>query len=421
MQNANGPLRRLGAIATSLVVVLALAQWTVGARQAAPGDWAVVGSAADKDGYLLLTRNEFVQGGAVWQREQIDLRDGFDRTFALSFGSDDLGADGVVFVLQQVGLEAVGGQGEGIGYAGITPSIGVELDTFQNGFDPPDDHVAVDENGSLAHEGAPAVALPNLEDGQEHTLRVAWNPDATELTVEVDGAQQIVYTKDLVAEIFGDDPLVYLGFTGGTGGARNPQYVRVASPLGLLSWRAPANSDLAPPTGLGGSVVAIGQTPIGGTSPGTLIGYNVYRSSAPNVVPGPATFFATVPQGQRAVRAPLGVNGSHFVVTALYTNGESVASNEIAIGEPGATLSSVKAKAAKITAKGQGFTATTAVFLDGLAFRDPAKVKKLKRVVQAGPLASGQELRDYLDSGRTITITFVNDDGSLASITQTLR
>lgn len=421
MQKSNGPLRRFGALATPLVVVLALSHWTVGAQQVAPDDWAAVGSAADKDGYVLLTPNAFVQGGAVWQREQVDLRDGFDRTFVLSFGSDDLGADGMVFVLQQVGLEAVGGQGEGIGYAGITPSIGVELDTFQNGFDPPEDHVAVDENGSLAHAGAAAVALPNLEDGQEHTLRVIWSPEATELTVAVDGAQQIVYTKDLVADIFGDDPLVYLGFTGGTGGARNPQYVRSASPLGLLSWTAPINGDLAPPTGLGGSVVGIGETPGGATSPGTLLGYNVYRSSAPNVAPGPATLFASLPNGQREVRAPLGASGSHFVVTAVYANGESVPSNEIALGEPGATLTSVKAKPAKITAKGQGFSATTAVFLDGLAFRDPAKVKKLKRVVQTGPLASGQELREYLDSGRTITITFVNDDGSLVSITETLR
>ncbi len=93
--------------------------------------------------------------------------------------------------------------------AGKSPSVGVELDTYQNSGEPVEDHIAVDENGSVAHDGVPAIPIANLEDGREHLLRVAWSPRATRLAVALDGMDELVYTKDVVSEIFGGEPLVY--------------------------------------------------------------------------------------------------------------------------------------------------------------------------------------------------------------------
>jgi lectin family protein len=427
MQNIHGPRPALCALLAMLLPAMpgsAVARG--GTLGVTPTAWTSVGSAADRDGYFLLTPNQFNQAGAVWQRDQVDLTKGFDRTFVLSFGDDDMGADGIVFVLQQAGLDALGATGQGLGYEGISPSVGVELDTFQNAGEPVDDHIAVDENGSVAHGGVPAIALANLEDGGEHLLRVEWSPAAKELAVDLDGTRELVYTKDLVADIFGNDPLVYLGFTAATGGARNTQYVRMATPPAELAWSAPATGGLEPPTDLAGSIVGIGPaTPAGRgarpASPGAVTAYNVYRSSAPNVAPSPDTLYATVASSELTIRAPLGSTGSYFVVTAVYAAGESAPSNEVALGQPGASLTKVKAKGAKIAAKGRGFTSAVRVFLDGIAFRTPAAVKMMrKQVVQKGPLDAGVDLVDYLVAGRTVTITFVNDDETSVSAVVTV-
>ena len=46
-------------------------------------------------------------------------------------GNSESGADGLVFVAQSVS-SAIGGFGQGIGYAGISNSVGVEFDTWHN-------------------------------------------------------------------------------------------------------------------------------------------------------------------------------------------------------------------------------------------------------------------------------------------------
>ncbi len=62
------------------------------------------------------------------------------------------GADGLVFVVQRQSNN-VGGAGGGLGYQGITPSLGVEFDTFDNGpgffADPDGNHVGIDRNGGF--------------------------------------------------------------------------------------------------------------------------------------------------------------------------------------------------------------------------------------------------------------------------------
>ncbi len=171
--------------------------------------------------------------GSVWNIYKISLRDSFDFRFNVFLGSTDaMGADGIAFVLQPISTQ-IGTQGGGLGFAGVSPSVGVTIDTWQNtdSNDPLFDHIAIQKNGDLVHGtqnslAAPVTALANqdnIEDGKWHMLRVQWDPVSKVLKASMDGIDRVSTTVDLVADVFRNDPMVYWGFTASTGGARNLQ------------------------------------------------------------------------------------------------------------------------------------------------------------------------------------------------------
>ena len=100
-------------------------------------------------------------------------------------GNTEVGADGIVFVVQSVS-SSIGGIGAGIGYAGINPSVGVEFDTWHNSFlnDPNSNHLGIDLNGDVNHGvGSPnTYVMPTkLDDGN---VWYAWvDYDGTQIEV----------------------------------------------------------------------------------------------------------------------------------------------------------------------------------------------------------------------------------------------
>ena len=174
-----------------------------------------------RPGCIQLTPDGGIRAGSAWRSERIDLRKHFDMTFDVYVGTrDGNGADGLVFALQNLASTTVGGAGNGMGWAGISPAVGVELDTYDNGsFDPSADHLAVDINGSISNGSATAVqASPssaNVEDGQRHAMRLIWNADTKTLDVHFEGDERLLYTRDIVAEVFSGNHEVWWGFTGG--------------------------------------------------------------------------------------------------------------------------------------------------------------------------------------------------------------
>lgn len=180
-----------------------------------------------------LTEATGYQGGFVWSNEEISLIDPFDYTFDVNLGDIPGGADGIAFVLQPVGTGA-GTAGGGLGYEGITPSLAMSIDTYDNGVTHGDlvtDHVAIMSNGSINHNSAdnlagPTIALvsgQNIEDGQWHLMRVSWDPVNQVINFYMDGSLRVTYTGDIITNIFLNDPMVYWGFTGSTGSLFNEQ------------------------------------------------------------------------------------------------------------------------------------------------------------------------------------------------------
>jgi hypothetical protein len=186
----------------------------------ANGDAAMAGSV------LRLTPNSGGQVGSAF----INTPFGFnaDSSFSTSFqfrissGDGSGGADGLAFILQNApaGMDALAGGGENIGYGtGITNSLAVEFDTYQNGFDPNSNHIGVDTNGnmtSLTTYNSP----PDLNSG---SLLYAWvDYDGTTDLLEVyinttnskPGSPVISQVVDIYSLVGSQ---VYVGFSAGSG------------------------------------------------------------------------------------------------------------------------------------------------------------------------------------------------------------
>ena len=215
-----------------LFLLLGIQQFVVGQSYFANGDArALAGSTC----YELTSATNW-QNGSVWYTDKLDLSKDFDLEFELNFGNKDAGgADGIVFVMQTVGNQALGLDGGGIGFEGFSPSIGIEFDVWQNPntVDIANDHIAIVKNGSLNHTGVNSISAPvpaligggNIEDGLNHQIRITWVASSNLLEVWFDCDKRQSTTIDIQNSIFGGQNEVFWGFTSATGGSNNRQVV----------------------------------------------------------------------------------------------------------------------------------------------------------------------------------------------------
>ena len=179
-----------------------------------------------------LTPDQYNESGSVWNKNKIDLTQSFDYHFNVFLGCNSNGADGIAFVLQPIST-SIGTDGEGLGFGGVTPSLGVTIDTYQNADenDPFYDHIAFQANGDVNHDDAnnlagPVQALENSTDIKDcawHVLEVSWNAGTMTLTAYMDGVLRLTMTKDIVQTIFQSNSMVFWGFTAATGGSDDLQ------------------------------------------------------------------------------------------------------------------------------------------------------------------------------------------------------
>ncbi len=169
------------------------------------------------------------QSGTIWYDQAISLQEPFEMEMELFFGCQDAeGADGMVFIFLPDKVPT-GYKGEGMGFGGLYPSLGIEIDTWQNYhlFDPAGDHVALMAHGNVSHEASLAgpVEIPDVEDCRPHNFRINWEPDAQLLTAFLDGRPVINYRLDVINRIFGGKDRLYWGVSAATGKYHNRQEI----------------------------------------------------------------------------------------------------------------------------------------------------------------------------------------------------
>jgi hypothetical protein len=189
---------------------------------------------------IRLTPSEMWQSGTAWSSTKQPVANGFEVRFQMRMsdpgpgdfmvqGNTDPGADGIVFVLQNMAGSAVGNSGIGLGYQGLTSSVAVEFDTWlnQGEGDPSGNHVSIHTNGlgpnnaDESYSIGRAVVPGTWYDGLAHNVVIRYVPGT--ITVSIDG--EVVLTAPLTltnvggANLTDAEGMMWAGFTSATGAA----------------------------------------------------------------------------------------------------------------------------------------------------------------------------------------------------------
>lgn len=229
-------------------------------------EYTINANATSSGSCTTLTSNTSSQKGCAWDvNSTLNFTQNFSYDFRINLGLSDAGADGMAFVIQNdpLGRCACGTLGGSLGAGGITNSLIVEIDTYLNtedrddgaqmtsagvlctgGLDP--DHIDIWLNGVVNPAGGACPGSPgariipsaaptlsaganyNIENGNDHILRVSWAPGAPgTLTASILNTA-LNYTFATVSyafnpmTVFGTNTPLF-GFTASTGGASNLQ------------------------------------------------------------------------------------------------------------------------------------------------------------------------------------------------------
>jgi uncharacterized protein YidB (DUF937 family) len=188
------------------------------------------GGATVTGGALQVTDGGNNEARAIWYSTPLNIQQfTTDFTFQITPAAAN-SSDGMTFAIQNQGLTAHGGIGGALGYQGVTPSLAVKFDTFNNSGE------GVNSTGFYTNGAAPTVpALDltpsgvNLHSGDVMHAHLAYDGATLTLTL-TDTATNASFTASQAINIPGTlgANTAYVGFTGGTGGTVSTQNV--------LSW-----------------------------------------------------------------------------------------------------------------------------------------------------------------------------------------
>ena len=142
------------ALATMLLLApLAAAQVATSATELTLNGSARILTGPNGGSAILLTPAQASQAGSAFTTNSFVFGPRYLFSTFFQFQMTDPGpagaSDGMAFVIQTQNANALGAGGGELGYTGITPSVAVEFDTWQNPFDINDNHVAILTNGEM--------------------------------------------------------------------------------------------------------------------------------------------------------------------------------------------------------------------------------------------------------------------------------
>ncbi|HLH01571.1 MAG TPA: L-type lectin-domain containing protein [Bryobacteraceae bacterium] len=179
----------------------------------------LVDAAQSVDGRLRLNPDATYTGGAAWRENQEDVASGFSTSFDFQITHGATYADGIWFVIQSDALSSASL------WNGLPGSFTVELDDFQNVWDPNDNHAAFQSCGpampnTTRHDTGCTLAINSnlpitLADGQVHNVRMTYTPG--DMTLSLDGAQVLQSQVDLRSAMTLNSSKAWVGFMTSTG------------------------------------------------------------------------------------------------------------------------------------------------------------------------------------------------------------
>jgi large repetitive protein len=192
-----------------------------------------IGNAGVSGKIFRLTAAGRGQAGGFWAVEKVQVARGFTTRFRFrisdTLGDPDVGGerggDGLAFVIQTVGSQAIGGTGGRIGYHGIDRYVAIELDTYlnntpgpQNILDPNANHISIQPNDNRHITSLGSITPPiTLSDSREHDLLIEYRPGV--MRIFLDGCDRPIMTALVKLEDFLplDAGRAFVGFTSSTG------------------------------------------------------------------------------------------------------------------------------------------------------------------------------------------------------------
>lgn len=169
-------------------------------------------------------------GSGTWnQKITLPANSSFSAFFTFQIDQNNSRADGFTFLMQQAGTTAIGGNGQSLGINGISgTSLAIEFDTYMNGGDPDNNHIALDLNGNVSHStGVVASISKSTLDLADANLKYVWidyNGATNLFEVRISTSNSRPSTATLSTTNYNLSTMfsnhnVYVGFTGATGGA----------------------------------------------------------------------------------------------------------------------------------------------------------------------------------------------------------
>ena len=215
------------------------------------------GTITDADILQLTAESEF-QSGSAWYQEPISIKENTDIDFYTVVQistSEEEGADGLTVGFQNspAGKNALGLDGGGLGYQGISNSLAIELDTAKNEWDLDDNHGALIVNGDPKDPLLNGGNLPfDLDRGEQIHLWFEYSGTNDLLEVFLNNIGEkpdnpYLATKIQIEDYLGSE--AYFGFTAATGAKFSEHSVLEANLLVNNPSEAPLNNNppKAPP------------------------------------------------------------------------------------------------------------------------------------------------------------------------------